>query len=247
LRDLLQSLPRLRLLVTFGQVNRSIDLAAADDLGILVCGTSSSMVASTVELTWALILALSRQIVRNDRHMREGSWQTDLAGELRGKSLGVIGLGTIGSEVAHVGSAFGMRVLAWSPHLDEERCARAGATLAAKDELLANADVITLHIVLSEATRGLIGHPEFALMKNTAYLVNTARGPLINRSALLEDMVPGPEIRVRRGERVRVRVINDLDEPTNHLGSFDSVLAEIVRSVHEMTDRGRVRSDDDHV
>lgn len=190
-RPLFEHLPRLRLVVTFGRVNRAIDLAAATDAGVLVAGTDSSTQPSTVELTWALILALSRQVVRDDRAMRQGLWQTGLAGELSGRTLGVVGLGTIGTTVARIGAAFGMRLLAWSPNLDDERAARAGVVRSSKEELLRRADVVTLHLVLGPATRGIIGRREFGLMKPTAYLVNTSRGPLVDRDALVAALGEG--------------------------------------------------------
>lgn len=190
-RDLINALPRLRLLVTLGKVNRAIDLDAATEAGVLVCGTSSSSRESTAELTWGLILALTRQVVRDDRAMRRGLWQTGLATELGGKTLGVVGLGTLGSAVARVGLAFGMQVLAWSPRLTDEKAIAAGARLVDKDALLREADVVTLHLVLGPTTRGIIGRDALALMKPTAYLVNTSRGPLIDRDALVDALRAG--------------------------------------------------------
>lgn len=182
-RALLERLPRLRLLVTTGLRNASIELAAARERGITVCGTAGSG-GSTGELTWGLILALLRQIPREDRALREGKWQTTVGLGLAGKTLGVIGLGTIGSQVAKIGAAFGMEVIAWSQNLDSERASRAGAKRVERDELLARADVVTIHLVLSERTRGLIGARELALMKPSAFLVNTSRGPIVEEAAL---------------------------------------------------------------
>ena len=182
-RALLEKLPRLRLLVTTGLRNASIDVATARERGIVVCGTPGSG-GTTGELTWGLILALLRQIPREDRALREGKWQSTVGLGLAGKTLGVIGLGTIGSQVAKVGAAFGMEVIAWSQNLDSERASRAGARRVERDELLAGADVVTLHLVLSERTRGLIGARELALMKPTAFLVNTSRGPIVDEAAL---------------------------------------------------------------
>jgi len=182
-RALLERLPRLRLLVTTGLRNASIELAAARERGITVCGTAGSG-GSTGELTWGLILALLRQIPREDRALREGKWQTTVGLGLAGKTLGVIGLGTIGSQVAKVGAAFGMEAIAWSQNLDSERASRAGAKRVERDELLARADVVTIHLVLSERTRGLIGARELALMKPSAFLVNTSRGPIVEEAAL---------------------------------------------------------------
>jgi phosphoglycerate dehydrogenase-like enzyme len=182
-RALLEKLPRLRLLVTTGMRNASIDLAAARERGIVVCGTPGAS-GTTGELTWGLILALFRQIPREDRATREGKWQTTVGLGLAGKTLGIIGLGTIGSQVAKVGAAFNMEVIAWSQNLDAERASRAGAKRVERDELLARSDVVTIHLVLSERTRGLIGEHELARMKPTAFLVNTSRGPIVDEAAL---------------------------------------------------------------
>jgi len=182
-RALLEKLPRLRLLVTTGMRNASIDLAAARERGVVVCGTPGAA-GTTGELTWGLILALFRQIPREDRALREGSWQTTVGLGLAGKTLGILGLGTIGSQVAKVGAAFNMEVIAWSQNLDAERAGRAGAKRVERDELLARSDVVTIHLVLSQRTRGLIGGRELARMKPTAFLVNTSRGPIVDEAAL---------------------------------------------------------------
>ena len=189
-RRLLEKLPELKLLVTTGMRNPSIDLDAARELGVTVCGTDGSG-HPAAELTWGLILGLMRHIPREDREMRAGHWQTALGHDLNGKTLGVIGLGRLGSRVAQVGAAFDMEVIAWSPNLTPERAAAADARLVSKEELLSKADVITLHIVLSERTHGLLGAAEFALMKPTAYLINTSRGPLIDESALVNTLHEG--------------------------------------------------------
>ena len=182
-RALLEKLPRLRLLVTTGLRNASIDVAAARERGIVVCGTPGSS-GTTGELTWGLVLALFRQIPREDRALREGRWQTTVGIGLAGKTLGIVGLGTIGSQVAKIGAAFGMEVIAWSQNLDAERARRAGAQRVERDELLARSDVVTIHLVLSERTRGLIGARELSLMKPSAFLVNTSRGPIVDEAAL---------------------------------------------------------------
>jgi len=189
-RALLEKLPRLRLLVTTGMRNASIDLAAAREHGVVVCGTPGAA-GTTGELTWGLILALFRQIPREDRALREGSWQTTVGLGLAGKTLGIIGLGTIGSQVAKVGAAFNMEVLAWSQNLDAERAGRAGAKRVERDALLARSDVVTIHLVLSERTRGLIGERELARMKPTAFLVNTSRGPIVDEAALAAALTRG--------------------------------------------------------
>lgn len=189
-RALLERLPRLRLLVTTGMRNAAIDLQAAADRGVLVCGTAG-LPYPTAELTWGLILALVRRIPREERAVREGRWQETVGLGVNGKTLGVLGLGTLGSRVARIARAFEMQVLAWSHHLTAERAAEVGATLAGRDELLARSDVVTIHLVLSERTRGLIGLRELALMKPSAYLVNTSRGPIVNETALVRALRDG--------------------------------------------------------
>ena len=184
-RSILEHLPQLRLLVTTGMRNASIDLEAATSLGIVVCGTGG-VGYPTAELTWGLILSLLRHIAREDKTTRQGQWQTALGMGLQGKVLGVIGLGFLGSQVAAVGNAFGMSVIAWSQNLTAERAQERGATLVSKEELLARSDVITIHLVLSSRTRGLIGAQELRMMKPTAYLVNTSRGPIVEETALIE-------------------------------------------------------------
>ncbi|MGY1915811.1 D-2-hydroxyacid dehydrogenase family protein [Blastococcus sp. SYSU DS0973] len=184
-RELLERLPNLRLLVTTGMRNKSIDVEAAAELGITVCGTGASGTA-TVELTWALILATVRHVPQEDAAMRAGGWQTTIGGDLAGGTLGVIGLGRIGSQVARIGAAFGMDVVAWSQNLTDERAAEVGARRVDRDELFATADVATVHLLLSKRTRGLIGADDLALMKHTAVLVNTSRGPIVDEAALID-------------------------------------------------------------
>ena len=183
-RALLEQLPRLRLLVTTGMRNAAIDVKAAVERGVVVCGTDM-LPYPTAELTWGLILALARHIPREDRALREGSWQTSLGIGLRGKTLGMLGLGRLGGEVARIGKAFQMDVIAWSENLTAERAATIGATRVEKEELFRRADIVTIHPVLSARTRGLVGAAEFAAMKPTAYLVNTSRGPVVDERALL--------------------------------------------------------------
>src|SRR2546426_1091648 len=183
-RALLEKLPRLRLLVTTGMRNASIDVGAAVERGVIVCGTAG-LPYPTAELTWALIPALVGRTPAEDRATREGRWQISCGLGLNGKTLGMIGLGGLGSRVAKVGRAFEMDVIAWSQNLTEARAAEVGAKLVAKDELLARADVASIHLVLSDRTRGLIGARELSLMKRTAYLINTSRGPIVDESALV--------------------------------------------------------------
>src|SRR5437867_9404298 len=183
-RALLEKLPRLRLLVTTGMRNASIDVGAAVEHGVFVCGTAG-LPYPTAELAWGLILALVRRIPIEDRATREGRWQVSCGLGLNGKTLGVIGLGGLGSRVAKVGRAFEMDVIAWSQNLTEARAAEVGAKLVSKDELLSRADAASIHLVLSDRTRGLIGARELSLMKPTAYLVNTSRGPIVDEGALV--------------------------------------------------------------
>jgi phosphoglycerate dehydrogenase-like enzyme len=182
--SLIARLPKLRFIATTGMWNRSIDLDAATARDIIVSGTQTSG-SGTVQATFALLLALLQQIPIVDRDIREGRWQTGVGTEIAGKTIGVIGLGRIGVKVAKIARAFDMDVLAWSQNLTAERAAAAGATLVTKDELLGRADVVSIHLVLSERTRGLIGAREFGLMKPTAYFINTSRGPIADEAALL--------------------------------------------------------------
>ena len=185
-----ERLPNLRLLVTTGMANASIDLAAAERHGVTVCGTQSPSTA-TPELTWALILSLVRHIPAESTGMREGQWQHSIGGDLYGRTLGVVGLGRLGSRVAAVGKAFGMRVLAWSSNLDPATARERGAEPVSKQDLFGQSDVVTVHYKLSERSTGLIGREELSWMKETAYLVNTSRGPLIDTEALIEALHAG--------------------------------------------------------
>ena len=189
-RSLLERLPKLRLLITAGMRNASIDMKAAAERGVLVCGTSG-LPYPTAELAWGLILGLMRGIPAEDRATREGRWQVSLGLGLNGKTLGVLGLGTLGSRVARVGRAFEMTVLAWSQNLTAARAEEVGATLVAKDELLVRSDIVSIHLVLSERTRGLLGARELGLMKRSAYLVNTSRGPIVDEAALVRALRDG--------------------------------------------------------
>ncbi len=183
-RSLLERLPTLRLLTTTGMRNAAIDLQAATDCGVVVCGTGG-VLYPTAELTWGLILALLRHIPREDQATRTGQWQVSMGIGLHSKVLGVIGLGNLGSQVATVGKAFQMSVLAWSQNLTAERAAQVGATLVSKDELLSQSDIVTIHLVLSQRTTRLLGTRELGLMKPTSYLVNTSRGPIVDEQALV--------------------------------------------------------------
>ncbi len=190
-RTLLEQLPNLRLLVTAGMRNAAIDLAAATDLGIIVCGTDGGPLSPPAELTWGLVLALVRHIPQEDAAVRDGQWVTTLGLTLEGKVLGVLGLGQLGSRVARVGTAFGMPVIAWSQNLTAEKASQLGATLVSKDELFAQSDILSVNVQLSDRTRGLIGAHELSLMKPTAYLINTARGPIVDEAALIHALQSG--------------------------------------------------------
>ena len=184
--EVLQQLPGLKLLVTTGPRNASIDVAAARQLGITVCGTAS-LSTPPAELTWALILGLARHVVPEATAFRSGEeWQSTVGSDLDGATLGVVGLGKIGSQVARVGLAFGMDVVAWSPHLTDERCAEVGVRRAESlAGLMSSADFVTLHLILGRTTTGLIGAAELGAMKPSAYLVNTSRAGLVDTAALI--------------------------------------------------------------
>ncbi|MEV4425921.1 D-2-hydroxyacid dehydrogenase family protein [Streptomyces sp. R-07] len=189
---LLARLPRLRLLITSGLRNASIDLAACRARGVTVCGTASSSEPPT-ELTWALLLGLARHVPAEARALREGGpWQSTVGADLSGRTLGLVGLGKIGARVARIGLAFGMDVTAWSPNLKEKRAAEHGVRLAKdKRDLLGGSDFVSLHMVLSDRTRGLIGEPELRAMRPSAYLVNTSRAGLVDGGALLRALREG--------------------------------------------------------
>ena len=184
-RSILSRLPKLRLLITTGRRNASFDLAAATELGITVCGTNGAGEGPT-ELTWGLILAMLRHIPEEEQRSRAGSWGTTVGVGVKGKTLGLIGLGHIGSLVARVGAAFDMNIIAWSQNLTAERAKECQATLVDKDTLFKEADIVSVHLVLSDRSRGLVGAHELSLMKPTAYLVNISRGPIVDEKALID-------------------------------------------------------------
>ena len=184
-QSLFAALPKLKLLLTSGMRNAAIDLEAVKDRGVVLCGTQYGR-DPTASLTMGLILELTRGIGRENARMHAGEpWQKFAGIEIEGRTLGAIGLGKLGSKVAGLAKAFGMNVIAWSPNLTPEKCKEAGVGYASKEELFATADVITIHVVLSERSRGLVGLADLARMKPTAYLVNTARGPIVDEAALV--------------------------------------------------------------
>jgi phosphoglycerate dehydrogenase-like enzyme len=183
--DLLKRLPNLKLLVTGGMRNAALDMQAAAKLGIKVCGTDSYKHAAP-ELTWALIMTATRNLVKEANALRAGQWQQGLGGDLHGKTLGILGLGSIGQRVAQFGQVFGMKVIAWSENLTAERAEQAGVTYVSKQQLFEQADVLSVHLVLSERSRGLVDAQALGWMKPTALLVNTARGPIVDEAALIK-------------------------------------------------------------
>jgi len=183
-RELIERLPNLKLIASTGPRNASVDLEAAAARGIQVVHTGY-FGSPTVELTWALILASARHVVAEANAVHSGGWQHTVGDDLAGKTLGIIGLGSLGSKIAKIGAAFGMNVIAWSQNLTAERAGLAGAALVAKEVLLRESDIVSIHLVLSDRTRGLIGAHELNLMKPTARLVNTSRGPIVAESALI--------------------------------------------------------------
>lgn len=208
-RDIIERLPNLRLIASTATVNASIDLAAAAERGVQLVHTRYSS-APTVELTWALILADARHLVVETTAVRGGGWQQSVGEDLNGRTLGLLGLGNIGSAVARIGKAFGMNLIAWSQNLTAERAAAVDAVLVPKEKLFQQADVITIHLVLSRRTRGLVGAPELRLMKRTARLVNTSRGPIVDEAALVDVL--------RKGEiaGAAIDVFDQEPLPSNH-------------------------------
>ncbi|MEQ9328491.1 MAG: D-2-hydroxyacid dehydrogenase family protein [Rhodospirillales bacterium] len=187
--SLLKRLPALKLLITTGMRNLAFDMDAAKDLGITVSGTTSSGYAAA-EHAWAIILGLAKRIAPEDADMRSGGWQSGLPIGLNGRRLGIIGLGKLGARAAMVAKAFEMDVVAWSQNLTDERCAEVGGvTRVSLDELMSTSDFVSIHLILSERSRGLLGARELGLMKPTAYLVNTSRGPIVEEAALIDTLV----------------------------------------------------------
>ena len=218
-RAVLARLPQLKMIASTGPFNASIDMAAAEEFGIHVSTTGGS-VAATIELTWALILAGARSLVAESRSVHDGGWQTSVGQELSGKTLGVLGLGRIGAKVARIGAAFGMDVVAWSQNLTPEAADGAGARYVSRETLFATSDVLTIHLKLSDRSRGVIGAAELAAMKPTALLVNTSRGPIVEEGALIDAL---------RGHRIAGAALDVFDTeplPAGHpLRTLDNVLA----------------------
>ncbi|MCV4282386.1 D-2-hydroxyacid dehydrogenase family protein [Pseudomonas capsici] len=216
---LLSQLPRLKLLVTGGMRNAAIDIKAAKRLGIEVCGTESYKHAAP-ELTWALIMGITRNLVAEANSLRDGKWQVGLGSDLHGKTLGILGLGSIGKWIARYGQAFGMKVIAWSQNLTAEAAAESGITYVSKQELFEQADVLSVHLVLSDRSRGLVDAQALGWMKPSAYIINSSRGPIIDEAALVATL----QQRKIAGAALDVFDIEPL--PTEHpFRSLDNVLA----------------------
>jgi phosphoglycerate dehydrogenase-like enzyme len=218
-REILEQLPKLKLIASTGFINAAIDVkaAAARDVKIVYTGYTS---APTIELTWALILGGARHIVSENTSLRNGGWQRHVGDDLRDKTLGILGLGNIGAEVARIAAAFGMKVIAWSENLTAEKADSAGAELVSKQALFEMADIVSIHLILSRRTRGLIGAPEFALMKPTARLINTSRSQIVVEAdliaALLDRKIAGAAIDVFESEPL---------PPDHPFRKMDNVLA----------------------
>ena len=218
-RAVIERLPNLKLIASTGAGNASIDLAAAIERGIAVVHTEYRS-DSTIEFTWALILASARHIATESNSVRSGGWQTTVGMDLGGKTLGVLGLGRIGSQVARIGIAFGMNLIAWSQNLTPEAAKAAGAILVSKDEFFERADILTIHLVLSSPTRGLVGAAELEKMKSTAWLINAARGPIVDEQALIS-VLKNKQI---AGAAIDVFDIEPLP-PSHPFRTLDNVLA----------------------
>ena len=218
-RAIIERLPRLKLIASTAFRNASIDVAAAAERGVVVTHTGYDP-TPTVELTWALILASVRHVAAESASLRSGGWQHTIGDGLRGKCLGVLGLGNIGSDVARLGLAFGMKVIAWSQNLTAEKAEARGARLVSREELFQQADIVTIHLVLSDRTKGLVGAPELAAMKSSARLVNTSRGPIVEEAALID------ALREKRIAGAAVDVFDIEPLPPNHpYRSLENVLA----------------------
>lgn len=216
---LLSQLPRLKLLTTGGMRNAAIDVAAAKRLNITVCGTDSYKQAAP-ELTWALIMGITRNLVTEANALRAGHWQVGLGSDLYGKTLGILGLGSIGKWIARYGQAFGMEVIAWSQNLTPEAAAECGVTYVSKQALFEQADVLSVHLVLSERSRGLVDAEALGWMKPGAFIVNTSRGPIIDEAALIETL------QQRRIAGAALDVFDTEPLPENHpFRTLDNVLA----------------------
>jgi len=218
-KEVLSQLPNLKLIVSTGQRNASIDLEAATEFGIIVCGTRY-ITNGAPELTWGFVMGLSRNLFNEYRSLKAGGWQISIGKELRGKTIGIVGLGNIGGMVAKYARAFDMNIISWSQNLTPEKAENHGAMMVTKEELFSSADFITLHLVLSNRTKGIIGSRELGLMKPAAYIINTSRGPLIEEAALID---------VLKNRKIAGAALDVFDEeplpPSHPFRSLDNLLA----------------------
>jgi phosphoglycerate dehydrogenase-like enzyme len=253
-RDIIARLPRLRLIASTGPGNASVDLEAARERGIAVAHTGYTS-HGAIELTWALILSALRHIPEETASFRAGGWQVAIGEDLQRRTLGIVGLGRIGSVCARIALAFGMEVIAWSPNMTAEKAASAGARYVTKDGLFREADIVTLHLILGQRSRGIVGAADLALMKPSAWLVNTSRGPLVDEAALID------ALRHRRiaGAALDVFAVEPLpaDHPfrtlpnvvaTSHVGfvtreTYEIFYRDTVRNIDEWLRQLPVRSD----
>jgi phosphoglycerate dehydrogenase-like enzyme len=218
-RGIIERLPQLKLIVSTGPKNSSIAIDAAEERGIVVKNTRGSLTAP-IELTWALIMASARNLTLEAASLRAGGWQQGLGHELKGKTLGVLGLGRIGGKIARIAQAFEMKVITWSDRTTEQQAAEVGATLVPKEQFFAQADILTIHLVLVDATRGLVGANELAQMKPTSWLVNTSRGPIVDEVALVQ------ALKEKRLAGAALDVFNVEPLPEDHpFRTLDNVLA----------------------
>jgi phosphoglycerate dehydrogenase-like enzyme len=217
-REVIARLPNLKMIASTGARNAAIDVSAAKERGISVAHTGYRS-DPAIEFTWALILGSARNLVRENNAFRAGGWQQSIGGDLKGRTLGVLGLGNIGAQVAKIGAAFGMEVICWSQNMTKERAAAAGARDVSKEELFRRSDILTIHVVLSDRTRGLVGEPEIALMKPTSHLINTSRGAIVRESALIA------ALKARTIAGTAVDVFDTEPLPTDHpYRTLDNVL-----------------------
>jgi D-3-phosphoglycerate dehydrogenase len=252
-RGVIEKLPQLKLLITTGLRNASIDTAAAKKRGIIVCGTPA-VGSPTSGIAIGLMLELTRRIGYENARMKAGvPWQTTIGMDLEGLTLGVLGLGKLGTRTARIAEAFGMKVIAWSQNLKPEKCKEIGVGYVGKEDLFRQSDIITIHVVLSQRTRGLIGAKELGLMKPTAYIVNTSRGPIIEEAALLsvlrENKIAGAGLDVFDVEPLPVdHPLRSMDNVvlTPHLGyvsiqNYRAYFAGVVEDIRAFLDGKPVR------
>lgn len=218
-RHLIEQLPKLKLIASTGPINAAIDVAAAEEHGVEIVHTGYSS-TPTIEMTWALILASQRHLMGEVSSVRSGGWQRTIGSELCGRTLGLLGLGNIGGAVARIGGAFGMRVIGWNQNLTPEKAEVVGATAVSKEQLFSEADIVSIHMLLSRRTRGLVDADAIALMKRDAWLINTSRSAIVDEPALLDALVG------RRIAGLAVDVFGEEPLPANHpFRTLDNVLA----------------------